>query len=104
MIIFLNIGSLILGLLAWTFPIVLLISQREVSLRKRTYFFVMSLSACSVALYFQLVNISYLVHIEDWTAIMDTVGGVVVVSGVLLISTILLNVITLVVLGRTSNK
>lgn len=104
MIIFLNIGSLIFGLLAWTFPIVLLISGKYSTLRKWACFFVVSLTACSVSLYFQLLNIVHLVNIEDWTAIMDTARGVIVVSGVLLIITILLNVITLVVLGNASNK
>lgn len=89
----LNIGSLVLGLIAWILPVVSLMRMTK----QWAALSIMSLSACAISLVFQMYYNYHLVQIEDWSALMDTMGGVVVASTVLLIVTIVLNGIALIV-------
>lgn len=94
----LNIGSLVLGLIAWILPVmsIMRITKRWVALST------ISLSACAISLIFQMYYNYHLVQIQDWSALMDTMGGGVVAATVLLIVTIALNGIALIVhRGRT---
>ncbi|KRG13623.1 hypothetical protein ACA29_08025 [Lederbergia galactosidilytica] len=106
----LNVGSLILGLVAWILPLVALMLYKKEH-NKWIIFPIASLSACAVSLCFQifyndhLVKIedwsalmdTHLVKIEDWSALMDTTDAVSSAAAALLIITILLNIITLIV-------
>lgn len=100
----LNLGSIILGLLAWILPVVNLIRFEKNSRRNWAALSMISLSACAISLSFQIFNINHLVKIEDWSALMDTTSAVALVSTVLLIVTILLNVITLIVYRARTAK
>ncbi|MEG6521528.1 hypothetical protein [Desulfotomaculum sp. 1211_IL3151] len=93
----LNVGSLLLGLIAWTLPVVNLMQYKKREFRNWSTLSIMSIIACSISLYFQIIYTNYLVKIEDWSALMDTSGVLVFVGSVLLIVTLLLNVITLIV-------
>ena len=93
----LNVGSLVLGLIAWILPVVNLMLYKKHDHRNWGALAIMSISACAISLYFQIVYGNYLVKIEDWSALMDTRGAVVFVGAVLLIVTFLLNAITLIV-------
>lgn len=94
----LNVGSLVLGLIAWILPVVGLIwiSKHWVALS------IISLSACAISLIFQIYYNYHLVQIEDWSALMDTMRGVVVAATVLLIGTLLVNLISLIVYRRNT--
>ncbi|WP_217587517.1 hypothetical protein [Lentibacillus saliphilus] len=92
----LNIGSLILGLAAWITPIVSLLRNKQQTNNKLVTFSIISFSACSIAICLQIFYNLHLVRIEDWAALMDTIGAVAFVSTVLVIVTILLNVFTLI--------
>lgn len=99
----LNVGSLVLGLIAWILPVVALMRFNKQEHRNWATIAIMSLSACAISLFFQIYYNYHLVQIEDWTALMDTTGAVVYAATVLLIVTLLLNVITLIVYrGRTA--
>ncbi|WP_252504348.1 hypothetical protein [Sporosarcina sp. Marseille-Q4943] len=89
----LTVGSLVLGLIAWILPIVNLIGVTK----HWAALSIMSLSACAISLCFQIYYNYHLVRIEDWSALMDTMGAVAVASTVLLIVTLALNTITLIV-------
>jgi cytochrome c oxidase subunit 4 len=91
----LNLGSLLLGLAAWTLPIVKLVSNKGKQSRHILSF--LSMSACSVSICLQIFNTNHLVGIGDWAALMDTSGALVFVVSVLLIITIVLNTLTLLV-------
>ncbi|WP_124071715.1 hypothetical protein [Filibacter tadaridae] len=93
----LNLGSLVLGLIAWILPVVSLKRYGESDHRKWVALSVMSISACAISLCLQIFYTYHLVKIEDWSALMDTTGAVASVAAVLLIVTILLNAITLIV-------
>lgn len=93
----LNVGSFALGIIAWILPIVNLSRYKKDELRNWSALSIMSVSACTFSLCFQIFNTYHLVMIKDWSALMDTSGAVAYAAGVLLIVTILLNAITLIV-------
>lgn len=91
----LNLGSLVLGLIAWVLPVI-----NFGRYEKQNHWItrsIMSLSACAISLSFQIFYSHHLVQIEDWSALMDTSGAVAIVSAVLLVDTITLNLITLII-------
>lgn len=93
----LNLGSLMLGLIAWILPVVNLMRYEKHDHRTWVALSFVSISACAISLCFQIFNTYHLVKIEDLSALMDTTGAVAFVATVLLIVTIILNVITLIV-------
>lgn len=100
----LNIGSLVLGLIAWVLPIINLINSKKPNHDNWIILSVMSISACAISLCFQIIYNYYLVKIADWSALMDITGAAAFLSAVLLIGTIILNTITLVIYrNRTVN-
>ncbi|HOL18022.1 MAG TPA: hypothetical protein PLY40_07015 [Bacillota bacterium] len=96
----LNVGSLVLGLMAWILPVASLAKHGKADPRKGAVFFVASLSACAVSLCLQIYYQNFLVRIEAWSALMDTSGAVAKVSTVLVVVTIALNALSLVMLSR----
>ena len=92
----LNVGSLVLGLLAWGLPLVYLMRYKEPDYKKWVVFSMVSISACAISLCLQIYYTYHLVMIEDWSALMDTTGAVASVASVLVIVTILLNAIPLI--------
>ncbi|AIF42873.1 hypothetical protein [Virgibacillus sp. SK37] len=89
----LNVGSLILGIVAWVLPVISLLSYDKTKVKKRLVFSILSITACALALCFQLIYNYHLVKIQDWAALLDTTGAVVFASVVLLSITVLLNAI-----------
>ncbi|WP_084170957.1 hypothetical protein [Desulfofalx alkaliphila] len=55
----------------------------------------LSFSCCAIALVLQIFEIKHRVQIEDWAAIMDTIGPLSWVSVILVVITIFLNVIAI---------
>ncbi|MFJ5564000.1 hypothetical protein [Lysinibacillus xylanilyticus] len=96
----LNIGSLVLGLIAWILPIASLVMHNKNNYKKWVLFSIASISACVISLCFQILYNDYLVKIEDWAALMDTSKGVVRLSFLLAVVTIVLNVITAIVYNK----
>ncbi|WP_191567414.1 hypothetical protein [Metabacillus idriensis] len=93
----LNLGSLVLGLIAWLLPIVTLIGNKKNDYMNWVTFSIMSISACAISLCLQILYNYHLVKIEDWGALMDTMYAVAFSATVLLIVTIVLNAINLIV-------
>lgn len=89
----LNFGSLVLGAVAWILPAINLYRYDKRSRNWVTISFV-SISACSVSLFFQILSFYKRVMAEDWSALMDTVSVIASVPAIMLIGTIILNVIT----------
>ncbi|MEC2077760.1 hypothetical protein [Metabacillus fastidiosus] len=94
MIGWLNLGSLVLGLIAWILSAINIIRNEKLS-RNWIILSIMSLSACSISLFFQICSFYERVKAEDWDALMDTVSVIASVPAILLIGTIILNAITL---------
>ena len=88
----LNLGSLILGLIAWILPAVNLVQHNKINSKRYATFTVTSLSSCAVALRLQLFYTDHLVKIEDWSALLDTSHATALVATLLLVVTIILNV------------
>lgn len=91
----LNLGSLILGLIAWILPIVNLLRVKNHNHNNWSTLSIMSISACAISLYFQIVYGHYLVQIEALSNLMEE--SWVIISSVLLIVTLLLNIMTMIV-------
>ncbi|GGB58208.1 hypothetical protein F3157_20270 [Virgibacillus dakarensis] len=100
----LNIGSLVIGLIAWVLPVVNLLRSQKQGNEKWVAFSIISISACAISLCFQIFSNYQLVKIEDWSALMDTGGAVAFTSAVLVIVTILLNALTLIVYRNRTAK
>ncbi len=88
---FFNLGSLILGAIAWLIPL-FEISQLQKGHEPKNHI-IYSFTACSIALVFQLLEIRRYVIIQDISGIMDTVGAVSIVSFILVVITFVLNII-----------
>lgn len=97
MITLLNPASLLLGLIAWILPIINIVKHKKLNNKNWATLSMTSMGACATSIYFQILYNNHLVNINDWTAIMDTIGSLVFVSSVLLVITIILNVITLLI-------
>lgn len=100
----LNLGSLVLGIIAWILPVVNLMRYKTHNDKNWVVLSILSSSACAISLCFQIFYICHKVKLEDWSALMDTTGTVTFVAAVLLIITILLNAITLVVYRDRTTK
>lgn len=99
----LNLSSLVLGLIAWTLPLVNLMGYKKDGHQNWAVLSMMSIGACATSLSFQIFYQHHLVTITDWSALMDTTDAVVFATTALLIGTILLNGISLLVYrGRTA--
>ena len=98
----LNVGSLMLGLVAWVIPIVNFLGDKELKEKRWIVLTIGSFSACSIALCFQMLYNYNLVKIGDWSALMDTIGAVVFASITLVIVTIVLNAFALIYRERTA--
>ncbi|MFB1049406.1 hypothetical protein [Paraliobacillus sp. JSM ZJ581] len=99
----LNVGSLILGLIAWILPVLSLIQGKKQEYKSWHILAVFSLSACTISICFQILYNYYLVKIEDWAALMDTIGAVALASSVLVVVTILLNIVNLILFQEKSH-
>ena len=99
-----NVGSLVLGLIAWILPAVNLVQHNKISSKRLAAFSVTSLSACAVSLCMQLFYTDHLVKIEDWSALLDTSNAVALVATLLLVVTILLNASALLVFFRKNQN
>lgn len=100
----LNLGSLVLGLIAWILPIINLLQHNKAEHRNWVVFSVASIGACAISLCLQLYYANHLVKIEDWSALIDTSHAVALVATFLLVVTIILNAITLIVYRGKSQK
>lgn len=92
----LNVGSLVLGIVACVLPVINLLQDKKHEFSHWTTLSFISFIACIFSLFFQMYYNYHLVTIGDWTAIEDTIGAVVLVSVGLIIVTILLNTLTFV--------
>jgi cytochrome c oxidase subunit 4 len=93
----LNLGSLVLGLIAWILPVVNLMRYGKRDHRDWIVLAIMSISACAISLCSQILYQYHLVRIGDWSALMDTTAAAAFVSTTLLAVTIALNAMTLIV-------
>ena len=92
----LNIGSLLLGLAAWVLPVINLARYNKAKHKNWVILLFVSMCACTVSILLQITYQKHLVQIEDWSAIMDTIWGVLFVSMVLAVVTITLNLVTII--------
>ena len=100
----LNIGSLLFGLVAWILPITTLAKHNKYKNKNQALISVASISSCVISLYFQMLYNDYLVRIKDWSALMDTSSSVVRLSFLLALGTIVLNITTAAVYNKKTKE
>lgn len=88
----LNIGSLLLGVIAWVLPVVNLFKVDKIANQNRLT--IISLVACATSISFQMLYNYVLVGKNDISALMDTNSFSTVISIILLLGTLLLNSIS----------
>lgn len=93
----LNLGSLVLGLIAWILPVVYLAQHNKTSHSRWAIYSLASAFACAISLCLQIFETNHRVKLQDWSALMDTSHWVTSVAALLLVVTIILNTITLAV-------
>ena len=81
---------LLLGFIAWIFPVISMMSKKHPRLTAP------SLAFCAASLYFALYNTNLLVRKGDWAAIEDTFVGVLFGATVLVAVTAILNAAALI--------
>lgn len=96
----LNLGSLILGLIAWIVPVISLMRIKKENNQNYLALSAISLSSCAISLTLQISSISQMVKVQDWTAILDTIDSTVFVSMILVAVTIILNIVHLFMYRR----
>lgn len=100
-----NVGSFVLGLIAWILPVINLAQHNKISSKRYAAFTVTSFSSCAAALCLQLFYMDHLVKTEDWSALLDTSHPTALVPTLLLVVTIVLNISALLVhFGKKRNK
>ena len=82
-----NLGSIILGLTAWTLATMGILCRRHGQTLG-----VMSFGCCGVSLVLQFCEISRRVSISDYAAIDDTIEGIIYCAIVLVAVTLCLNI------------
>lgn len=88
----LNLGALILGLIAWALPVVSLFTKRNTAAG--------SFALCGISLLLETMYTQHLVDIGDWSAMEDTHYAVTFAAKTLVIITAALNFLAFVVRKR----
>lgn len=93
LIYYINLVSLILGLVAWLLPLICL--MRGINRLGKYHHMVstLSMTTCASALFLQMIYTQHLVRIRDWSALMDITDAVVFASAVLIGITVILNIV-----------
>lgn len=98
----LNIGSLILGLIAWVLPVINIFKAQKIT--NPELLTILSLGACATSISFQMLYNYVLVGKNDISALMDTNGFSTIISIILLIGTLMLNLLPYIRASRRNVK
>jgi len=90
---FLNLGSIILGIISWIIPIIATKQYKNNVMKRYFKLSIVSFSSCLASLCLQLFEINYRVQVQDWSALMDTIGTLKWVVVILSSITIFLNIV-----------
>lgn len=86
-----NLGSLLLGLAAWALACPGIYRPRTIP--SAGWLPCLSFSCCAVSLLLQLYEIRRRIRIGDYSAVLDTIGGITFCAATLVIVTVILNLI-----------
>ncbi|HWR23327.1 MAG TPA: hypothetical protein VN366_07600 [Feifaniaceae bacterium] len=95
-----NLGSLVLGLIAWILPVAALARRGRAGQKSFAALSFSSVGACAASLCLQIFYADHLAKIRDWSAIADTSGAVAFAAATLLAVTLALNAAALALYNR----
>ena len=99
-----QLASLILGLLAWIFPMILIVHYKKMSERKWLTLFGGSLSACAISLWMRIMMTFSRVQAGDFSALEDFYYVIAFAVSVLLAVTMFLNAFALYLYLKNRGK
>ncbi|MCG1011856.1 hypothetical protein JT739_04485 [Tepidanaerobacter sp. GT38] len=88
----LNLGSFLLGLIAWVIPILYIKRSERYGIKQCCNSIIASFGACVASLCLQFFEINHRVETENWAALMDITGALKWVVVILASVTIMLNI------------
>lgn len=91
----LNLGSLLLGLLSLALPCFVICLHKRLQPLAVSLMSFFSLGACATSFVLQIFYNEHLTSINDWSALLDTAGALSRISGMLLLAALLLNAIAM---------
>lgn len=100
----LNLGSIIFGLLAWILPILVSTKFNKNKNIHGTYLVYGGLVSAILSLLFVITYRQHLISVEDWSALMDTKSGFQLASVVMSVVAITLNGLALGLKIKNSEK
>lgn len=96
-----NLASIILGLLSWILPCAVIVRQGNITFENGALALLLSAGACVISLCLQLQYSAYLVEINDISAILDTGEAVALVANILVVITFVLDGLAFLLLSKT---
>jgi len=91
----LNLGSLILGIIALLLPLISLYVGKQQKIKVVVSLTILSLTSCATSLFFQIITFYLRVNASDWYALEDTVSVILSVPAIMFFVTLGLNAISL---------
>lgn len=88
MIEFTTLGMALFGIAAWAFPLITLKNKQNLSMSH-----ILSFTACNISLCFMMFHVYYRVQTHDLSALMDTMGFLLITSFILILGTVGLNLL-----------
>ena len=98
-----NFGSILFGLIACVFPIYRPFKRRIPENNNRSIYSLISIGACTVSIYLQILIYNQRVRQRDFAALLDTSNMVVFAASALLIITLAINIISLYVHSESNS-
>jgi len=99
----LNLGSFILGIIAWIIPIHILYARKKNTTELWMLSFLSIIFVC-MALFMQMIYTWHLVNKNDWSALLDTQGAVIFAAAILMVGAIILNGFILNMVKKRNNN
>lgn len=104
MIGWLNLGSLLFGIIAWILPVINIVLLKRQHYKNWAKLSLFSLGLCATSLCFQILSTDARVNVEDWSALLDTHWLTTNISWVLLVITLVLNIFTYQLYSKITAK
>ena len=100
---FLNLVSLILGIISWVAPAIAIKKYNSSKSENYRKFYIISFSSCLASLSIHFFEINRLVQIQDWSSLMDITGTLKWLALILSAITILLNTVVYLLYKKNEN-
>lgn len=95
-------SSIVLGLMAWIFPVIAIKRMEKGQKTYNSLFFFASFIACALSLCMQILNTGILVQMQDFVSLSDTAMATLCAAIVLILVTIFTNLVAMNICDNNS--